>query len=139
MRSPGDTPSRTKQMSFFRVQSSASVMHIDTGSETPEATRAVELAEVSQEMSCSLKPAMVVGSREAAILEVGIELGKSTEQGGRGESCSPGSCWDVRGRIWACVCHGKEGTLNLALECPYRTLMFYVADVVLCVLSCWEI
>lgn len=33
-------------MSFFRVQSSASVMHVDMGSVKPEDTQAVEVTEV---------------------------------------------------------------------------------------------
>lgn len=58
-------------------------MRVDVGSVEPEDTRAVEVTEVDWEMSCSLKPAMAAGRREAVILEVGTELRKSREQGGR--------------------------------------------------------
>lgn len=89
-------------------------MRADTGRGKPENTRAVEVTGVYWEVSCSLKPAMVVGRREAVTLQVGTELGKSKEQGGR--VLLAASCWDVFegknrcGQIWGCVCHGKEGT-----------------------------
>lgn len=53
------------------------------GSVKPEDTQAVEVTKVYWEVSCSLKPAMVLGRRETVILEVATELGKSKEQGER--------------------------------------------------------
>lgn len=120
-------------MSFFGVQCSASVVHVDMGvcrhgsvqtqkcadtevyrhgSVKPKDTQAVEVTKISWEVSCSLTPAMVLGRRETVILEVATELGKSKEQGEG--VCLPVSRWDVFdakdrcGQIWECVCHGGE-------------------------------
>lgn len=63
-------------------------MHVDTevcrhGSVKPENTQAVEVTQVYWEVSCSLKPVMALGRREAVVLEVATQLGKSKEQGER--------------------------------------------------------